>query len=131
MIEETTMQDRLRKKLYDRCANFHSFKKIKGYPKIKYHDFGDRRIYFIEVSKTKRLQELGYGFKYNDVLIGVTKKKTFFGKIKDKEFFQECKNIETNLPKLLKDIMFYQKNEERIIPTIEVKQGEQNCIERA
>ena len=126
MIEETTIQDRLRKKLFDRCANFHTFKKIKGYPKIKYHDYGDMRIYFIEVSKTERLQEFGYGLKYHDVLISVTKTKTFFGKFKERKFLQECKNIETNLAKLLQDIMFYQKNEEIIVPTIEVKREVRN-----
>lgn len=115
----------LRLKLYDRCKSYLQFKKVKGYPKIKYNDFSERRIYFVEVAKGKRLQEITWcdGFVYVDSLFVVNKKKDFFGKLKEDKFLKQCKIFEKNIPILLTDLIFYNKYQDEIMPTIEVSQN--------
>ena len=50
--------DELKRELHNECKGFSPFKKVKGYPKLKYTDYPTMRIYFIEVSKGKRLQHV-------------------------------------------------------------------------
>ena len=128
--------NKLKREFYNEFKGFSSFKKIKGYPKLKYYDYPTMRIYFIEVAKEKRLQHIaivGAGgflqFKmiYEDVTFDipkVLKKQSFFQKLfgkRQKTFEERCDILEHNLKILIKNLIFFNKYYDKIVKTGEVK----------